>query len=206
MPCAGAQDPEATADSVAEVDAFTRDFEIYLDAALKSNDPEHRSAIPSVATHQMRDQVGSPAPGSPNQRCKKYRRSNEDPVRQPAAPADYPPPGPFTHSRGGHPSRCWNKRAGPLLIGFVRPECIELFGTTESRIPWGYHNECSRMGFARSAALPSSRAAIYEGEIIGSDNNKSSITASLSKSYLFGYRARVHDDEVAERVSFLFIP
>eukprot|EP00873_Tetraselmis_striata_P019780 jgi/Tetstr1/440044/TSEL_028403.t1 len=73
------QDPEATADSVAEVDAFTRDFEIYLDAALKSNDPEHRSAIPSVATHQMRDQVGSPAPGSPNQRCKKYRRSNEDP-------------------------------------------------------------------------------------------------------------------------------
>lgn len=71
-------DPEATPDGVFENDSYTRDFEVYYNAAVSSSDPIHRGVVAS-AQHQIKEAAGCVSPGSPNQRSKKYRRSNEDP-------------------------------------------------------------------------------------------------------------------------------
>lgn len=76
------------AHTLSEVESYSKDFEIYYNAAISSDDPIHRAALiaapsPRAAIAHASALQGPFAPASPNERSKKYRRSDSGMVSFP---------------------------------------------------------------------------------------------------------------------------
>uniref|UniRef100_A0A061SBV6 Protein-tyrosine-phosphatase mkp1-like n=1 Tax=Tetraselmis sp. GSL018 TaxID=582737 RepID=A0A061SBV6_9CHLO len=79
------QDAESDSHGICEVESYSKDFDMYLNAAASSSDPVHRAALlagPSpravLAHTSAAREAEKMGPGSPNERQRKYRRSDTD--------------------------------------------------------------------------------------------------------------------------------